>query len=133
MMTADSTTARMRFFCSMFSLNPVAPAATRAGKPQSMRMDESVQRSLDALGYRIVAVAAPGMAAQQAPCRQPAAEEHAVALDGLARILRAGRSVAAGARQQRRNAVLIDADEADAERALRPHGCSPIPPSWPRR
>ena len=64
-------------------------------------------------GNRVVATAAPGVAAANAPERQPAALECAMLLHSLDRILRTGRLVATARRQPRTDGQLVEADQRE--------------------
>ena len=58
-------------------------------------------------GYGVMPAAAPRMAARNPPDGQPAAFERAVFSNGIQRVLRAGRRIAAARRDKRADAVTV--------------------------
>src|SRR5947208_2712870 len=63
------------------------------------------------LGNRIVAAAAPGMAACKTPQCQPHAGKRTMSLDRLDSVVRAARQIAAGRTEHRRDDELVTADQ----------------------
>ena len=76
-------------------------------------------------GNGIVARATPGMAPADPLDGKPAATEEAVRHDGLHRVFRTGRKVAAGWRKQRGDEALVEAQRQDGDGAKRAaHGAA---------
>src|SRR5205823_6816513 len=82
--------------------------AASEGSPQRSREEPLVFDLVDA-------ATRPGMAAEQPPAGEDATSQQAVAAQRVDRVLRAGRVVLAGRREERAEGHPVGADEADAE------------------
>src|ERR1700757_2110260 len=126
-----STMARIRFFCSMTVL--VSAGLVSAGFHDRLMPGRSAERAGEVVmavpasavagcrtfapfhrfGNRVVAAAAPGMAARKARQGEPGAADQAMSLQGFHGIGGAAWVIAASGRQQGRNRHLVDADRQD--------------------
>src|SRR3990172_6175839 len=79
--------------------------------------------------HRVEAVAAPGMAAAKPGKREPTAPPRPVLVDGLARIVRAGRQMPAVDAKQRRDGEAIERNRGKQQRPCDPRAdrAAPLP------
>ena len=85
--------------------NAKGPAgiAERARAPKTVFRPSQVRRGIET-------VCAPWITAQNPPCSEPASDPGAIQIDGIERILGAGRQVPAARTEQRRNRISVEID-----------------------